>query len=63
MNGFVKQQLDLGGQPANMQKFKQCDKCDESKPPEGGIQMSPSKWYCARCWANRATRRPAYAKT
>lgn len=61
MNGFVKQQLDLGGQQPNTQRFKQCDKCDVSKPPEGGIQMSPSKWYCAACWALRATRRPKNA--
>ena len=61
MNGFVKQQLDLGGQQPNMHKFKQCAKCEENKPPEGGIQMSPNKWYCANCWAIRMTRRPKNA--
>lgn len=61
MNGFVKQQLDLSGMTHNSQKFKQCDKCDLAKPPEGGIQMSLNKWYCASCWANKATRRPKNA--
>jgi hypothetical protein len=27
------------------------------KPPEGGIQMSHTKWHCAACWATRITRR------
>ena len=61
MNGFVKQQLDLKGMQPNMHQFKQCDKCDTVKPPEGGIQMSPNKWYCAGCWTLRATRRPKNA--
>lgn len=56
MNGFVKQQLEIGSkQPIH--QLKECNKCNEIKPPEGGIQMSPSKWYCAGCWTNRATRR------
>ena len=54
MNGFVAQQLTLGSkQPIH--KLKQCNKCDEMKPPEGGIQMSPTKWHCASCWAKRLT--------
>ena len=61
MNGFVRQQLDLGNQQLNLHKFKQCNKCEEVKPPEGGIQMSPNKWYCAACWTLRATRRPKNA--
>ena len=57
MNGFAKQQLEIGSkQPTH--KFKLCGRCEESKPPEGGIQMNPTKWYCAACWAHRATRRP-----
>jgi hypothetical protein len=56
MNGFVKQQLDLSGMQPHTHQFKQCGKCQQDKPPEGGIQMSLNKWYCARCWANRATR-------
>jgi hypothetical protein len=61
VNGFVKKQLDLNGQQLNKHQFKQCDKCDQSKPPEGGIQMNPNKWYCAACWTLRATRRPKNA--
>lgn len=63
MNGFVKQQLEIGSnQPIH--KYKVCSKCEETKPPEGGIDMSPTKWMCAMCWTNRATRRNLkYAKT
>ena len=56
MSGFVKQQLEIGGrQPVHQNKL--CDKCEILKPPEGGIQMSPSKWYCAHCWTKRTLAR------
>jgi hypothetical protein len=56
MNGFVNRQLELGSkQPIH--KYKLCNKCEELKPPEGGIELSPHKWSCARCWANRVSRR------
>ena len=35
-----------------MHKYKECAQCSEMKPPEGGIEMSQTKWHCARCWAN-----------
>lgn len=54
MSGFVKQQLDIGSkQPLHQHKL--CNKCESMKPPEGGIQMSPNKWHCARCWTKRVT--------
>jgi len=54
VNGFAKQQLDIGAkQPIH--QLKTCDKCGQTKPPEGGIQMSPSKWHCVTCWTKRAT--------
>jgi hypothetical protein len=56
MSGFVKQKLEIGDrQPVHQNKL--CNKCETVKPPEGGIQMSPSKWYCAHCWTRRATGR------
>ena len=61
MNGFIKRQLSLNDIQPQMHQFKQCGKCDESKPPEGGIQMSLNKWYCAGCWANKTLRRPKSA--
>lgn len=57
MNGFAQQQLEIGSKQPTHQ-FKHCDKCAASKPPEGGIQMSLNKWYCAPCWALKASRRP-----
>ena len=54
MNGFAKQQMDIGSrQPIH--PLKLCNKCEEKRPPEGGIQLSPSKWYCAACWAKKVT--------
>lgn len=46
-------QIDLGAtESAN--RFKLCDKCDTSKPPEGGIEMG-TRWYCQSCWLKRIT--------
>lgn len=56
MNGFVKQQLDIGSKQP-LHGYKLCGKCEIAKPPEGGIHMSPSKWVCAMCWTNRTTSR------
>jgi hypothetical protein len=56
MSGFVKRQLFIGGaQPVH--KLKECAQCNEMKPPEGGIEMSQTRWHCARCWANRVISR------
>lgn len=56
MNGFTKQQLEIGSrQPVH--KYKLCNKCEEMKPPEGGIELSPSRWSCAGCWVSRALKR------
>jgi hypothetical protein len=56
VNGFAKQQLTIGSkQPVH--QHKECTHCNEMKPPEGGIQLSHTKWHCAACWAGRASRR------
>jgi hypothetical protein len=36
--------------------FKSCDKCEQKKPPEGGITMG-QKWICQACWIIRTTGR------
>ena len=33
-------------------KFKNCSRCKHDKPPEGGIELSPTKWYCGPCWVS-----------
>ena len=55
MSGFVKRQLDMGGSRQPVHQYKLCNKCEEVKPPEGGIQMSPNRWHCALCWTKRVT--------
>lgn len=53
---FVKKQLMLNGgnPPQPVHQFRVCGKCSENKPPEGGIQLSPTKWICAACWTRKA---------
>jgi hypothetical protein len=56
MSGFVRHQLEIGSkQPVH--KYRLCAKCEEMRPPEGGVDMSPSRWHCSVCWAHRATKR------
>lgn len=38
-------------------RFRDCTKCQKSRPPEGGIQLNAAKWLCAQCWAARAAQR------
>ncbi len=50
---FAKHQLSLAGSRVNGQPFKLCHRCEEKKPPEGGVQTSPQRWYCAVCWVDK----------
>lgn len=50
--------LPKSTQPAPAHKFKHCQKCDKPRPPEGGIEMSATRWICATCWARRALGKP-----
>jgi hypothetical protein len=62
MNGFVNRQLEIGSkQPVH--KYRLCTKCEEQRPPEGGVDMSPTRWHCSVCWAHRVTSRNLNAKT
>jgi len=46
VNGFAKQQLSIGSkQPVH--QHKECNNCNEMKPPEGGIQLNHAKWRTA----------------
>lgn len=53
---FVRKQLTLNSAlpPRPAHQFKLCGRCSQSKPPEGGIDMSPAKWICAACWTRKA---------
>lgn len=56
MNGFKRNNLDIGStQPVH--KYKMCNKCEEMKPPEGGVEMSPTRWACGGCWSARISLR------
>ena len=38
-------------------RLRLCNKCEEIKPPEGGVQMSVARLICASCWTDRETRK------
>jgi hypothetical protein len=40
--------------PQPLHKFRECAKCLESRPPEGGVEMRPGRWLCSKCWAAKA---------
>lgn len=41
----------LPGTPKRSGALRKCDKHGDITPPEGGVQVSANKWYCASCWA------------
>lgn len=45
--------MTLKNTPRHSHQLRFCDKCERKQPPEGGIQMSPGRWYCASCWIKR----------
>lgn len=54
---FLKNGINLPKTPVHANKMQTCSKCLKEKPPEGGVEMSATKWVCASCWTNRAIRR------
>lgn len=46
----------MSGQPHKqpVHRFLPCAKCNETRPPEGGVQLRADKWVCAKCWARAA---------
>lgn len=33
--------------------FKFCVRCQRDLPPEGGVDIGPSRWICAKCWQRK----------
>ena len=55
-SNFVNNHIRLNGN-VHGHKLQLCNKCEEMRLPEGGVQMSASRWICASCWTNRETGR------
>jgi hypothetical protein len=53
-SNFVNNHLRLNGN-CYAHKLQMCNKCLRQKPPEGGVEMSATRWICASCWTNRVT--------
>lgn len=53
-SNFVNNHVRLNGN-VHGHRLKLCNKCEEMKPPEGGVQMSAARWICASCWTDRET--------
>lgn len=47
---FTKHQLKLAGSPPSSQKYKTCARCEKQQPPEGGVELSLTRWICVVCW-------------
>ena len=55
-SNFVNNHVRLGGN-CHAHKLQMCGKCLRDKPPEGGVEMSATRWICASCWTDRETGR------
>ena len=53
-NNFVNNPVRLNGN-VHGHKLQKCNVCLVEKPPEGGVEMSATRWLCASCWTNRVT--------
>lgn len=51
---FVKNGINMPQTPRYAHQVKLCNKCNKTKPPEGGIEMSRTRWICAQCWTHKA---------
>ena len=45
--------LTLPGSSSVDIKVRFCAKCESDQPESGGVQMTPKRWSCAKCWKNR----------
>lgn len=55
---FIKQSIQLNGSSRSpVHRYKFCSQCETERVPEGGIDLSPTRWVCAVCWAKRAMSR------
>jgi len=50
---FAAHQISLPNSATTSNKYKLCHFCEEKKPPEGGVQLSPRRWICAVCWVDK----------
>jgi hypothetical protein len=55
-SNFVNNHVRLNGN-THAHKMQMCSKCLREKPPEGGVEMSATRWICASCWTDRETGR------
>ena len=55
-SNFVNNHLAIGSQQP-VHRLQLCNKCEEVRPPEGGVQMNSARWICASCWTDRVTGR------
>ena len=51
-SNFVNNHIRLNGN-VHGHKLQACNKCNQMKPPEGGVEFSATRWICASCWTDR----------
>jgi hypothetical protein len=42
--------ISLPNSRASSSNYKVCDRHKEATVPEGGVQLTPTRWICAKCW-------------
>lgn len=42
--------ITLPGSSQSSYALRECSQCKEDKRPDGGAQLRPGRWLCARCW-------------
>lgn len=45
------------GTPKDTLPLKHCDGCDSLRSQQGGVQITSTKWRCAKCWLSRNRKR------
>lgn len=44
--------IALPGSPKSSRPLQFCSRHKADAPPEGGVNLTPSKWVCLSCWAS-----------
>lgn len=46
----MKDHIALTGSLKSTKPLKECSKCGQMSEQSDGVQMTPSKWRCAKCY-------------
>lgn len=44
-------------EPQPVHRFRDCIRCNQQRPPEGGVEVGQSRWVCHKCWGKEVQRK------